>query len=669
MTLIHSAATIGYPDKLMGDKYWHRVNIEPIDGDKLKIRFGFNRSLINEIKAMEGARWNPDGKFWTFKDSTRNWFQLAYLAGHNPYAWYDRELLPYESKRPLYSHQMHLVRHGITYQYVIWAAEMGLGKSLAAIEVMEYFGYSDALYVGPNSALASFLVELDEWESKIRPHCVTYDGLKRLIASWRGSAKPPRLVLLDESSRVKNPTAQRSQAALQLTEAIRQEHGDKGVVIEMTGTPAPKSPADYFFQCEVAMPGFIKEGTYAKFKARLCVINMRESITGGMYPHLVTWKDSVDKCNTCGELRTHDNHISNGMVDSTLYHEFVPGTNEVALLYERMKGLVEVKFKKDCLKELPDKTYREIILKPTQSILNAARLISKTAATTISGLTLLRELSDGFQYQDIPTGVRTCDCCYGCKEIEQHIPIVDSDKLSAALDELIMRAETVQGIVLTSPDGLPIPEHLLLPELYSLEMVSCWKCGGEGTIPAYTREAAQVSCPKDEALKDILESHDDDGRLVVYGGFTGTIDRITDLVERMGWQWIRVDGRGWKAAPDIGLRSAPEMLRLFQRGQAYHPRVCFIGQPSSAGMGLTLTASSEIVYFSNDFNGESRAQSEDRCHRPGMDLNKGCTITDLIHLPSDKLILDNLKAKRRLELMSLGQYTEALLHFSEARKV
>ena len=86
-------------------------------------------------------------------------------------------------------------------------------------------------------------------------------------------------------------------------------------------------------------------------------------------------------------------------------------------------------------------------------------------------------------------------------------------------------------------------------------------------------------------------------------------------------------------------------------------------------MGLTLTASSEIVYFSNDFNGESRAQSEDRCHRPGMDLNKGCTITDLIHLPSDKLILDNLKAKRRLELMSLGQYTEALLHFSEARKV
>ena len=57
-----------------------------------------------------------------------------------------------------------------------------------------------------------------------------------------------------------------------------------------------------------------------------------------------------------------------------------------------------------------------------------------------------------------------------------------------------------------------------------------------------------------------------------------------------------------------------------------------VGQADSAGTGLTLTASNEIVYYSNSFNGEARMQSMHRIHRPGMDINKGALITDLIHL-------------------------------------
>ena len=78
-------------------------------------------------------------------------------------------------------------------------------------------------------------------------------------------------------------------------------------------------------------------------------------------------------------------------------------------------------------------------------------------------------------------------------------------------------------------------------------------------------------------------------------------------------------------------------------------------------MGLTLTASPSIVYFSNDFNAESRIQSEDRIHRPGMDVNRGATIYDLIHLPTDRTVLDNLRAKRVLQDMTLGSLNEALL--------
>ena len=116
------------------------------------------------------------------------------------------------------------------------------------------------------------------------------------------------------------------------------------------------------------------------------------------------------------------------------------------------------------------------------------------------------------------------------------------------------------------------------------------------------------------------------------------------------WEWIRVDGRGW-ASSIVG--DAKELLLHFQGKE--HRRIVFIGQPSAAGMGLTLTASPTIVYYSNDFNAESRVQSEDRIHRLGMDENRGATIIDLIHLPSDELVLNNLKQKKKLQAMTMGE--------------
>jgi hypothetical protein len=74
-------------------------------------------------------------------------------------------------------------------------------------------------------------------------------------------------------------------------------------------------------------------------------------------------------------------------------------------------------------------------------------------------------------------------------------------------------------------------------------------------------------------------------------------------------------------------------------------------------MGLTLTASPSIVYYSNDFNSEARTQSEDRIHRPGC---TGTNIIDLIHLPTDLRVLENLKAKRTLEKMTLGDIGDAI---------
>ena len=192
-------------------------------------------------------------------------------------------------------------------------------------------------------------LEFEKWGLKVEPRLMTYDGLRKLMLS--GYDGPlPQFVCFDESSKLKSQSSQRSQAADILTEKMREAY-PVVYIVEMSGSPAPKSPVDWYHQCEVAEPGFIREGTVWKFKERLCLVTMQTGHDGREYPQLKTWFDDERKCKVCGDYQdAHD------MVYSD--HPWQPSQNEVAHLYTRLNGLVLVKFKKDCLKDLPDKQYR-----------------------------------------------------------------------------------------------------------------------------------------------------------------------------------------------------------------------------------------------------------------------------------------------------------------------
>jgi SNF2 family DNA or RNA helicase len=167
-------------------------------------------------------------------------------------------------------------------------------------------------------------------------------------------------------------------------------------------------------------------------------------------------------------------------------------------------------------------------------------------------------------------------------------------------------------------------------------------------------EIHRVDTPKDQALRDILEdfTNNDKTRIVIYAGFTESVDRIVNLCIDAGWGVIRVDGRGWHAmTPGIEASQAQ-----FQDKDLDKP-IAFVGNALSGGMAVTLTASDTIVYYSNSFDGTARMQSEDRIHRIGT---KGANIVDLLHLPTDKQVLDNLSNKRDLQAVTLGDIGEAL---------
>jgi len=77
------------------------------------------------------------------------------------------------------------------------------------------------------------------------------------------------------------------------------------------------------------------------------------------------------------------------------------------------------------------------------------------------------------------------------------------------------------------------------------------------------------------------------------------------------------------------------------------PSMFFVGNPQSAGMGLTLTQASLAIYYSNDYSLERRIQSEDRIHRIGQKLT--ARYIDLVSQDTvDEKIIAALKSKKNL---------------------
>ena len=143
------------------------------------------------------------------------------------------------------------------------------------------------------------------------------------------------------------------------------------------------------------------------------------------------------------------------------------------------------------------------------------------------------------------------------------------------------------------------------------------------------------------------------------------------MAHKSGWSTLRVDGRGYQGQSSSGeLLDATELLMAMDYSYKYknnlldkHPRVCFIGHPQAGGYALTLTASPTALFYSNSFDGTGRMQAIERGHRIGMNINKGYRIIDIIHLPTDQLVLDNLEKKIRLQDISMGKIEEALEKF------
>lgn len=128
-----------------------------------------------------------------------------------------------------------------------------------------------------------------------------------------------------------------------------------------------------------------------------------------------------------------------------------------------------------------------------------------------------------------------------------------------------------------------------------------------GHVTDDERTTRRVSTAKLEALEDIIDSVTADGeKLVIMARFTAELDDIEDLLDRKRIQHAVIRG---------GTAAREDEIFRFQ-----HDPACrvFVGQIAAAGLGLTLTASHTMCFYSLDYSMSNFEQAKARIHRVGQ---------------------------------------------------
>lgn len=148
----------------------------------------------------------------------------------------------------------------------------------------------------------------------------------------------------------------------------------------------------------------------------------------------------------------------------------------------------------------------------------------------------------------------------------------------------------------------------------------------------------------DELLAIVEET---DGKMIIWATYRHDIDAIKIALQK--------DYGMESVGTYYGDTEEDERQRVVAEFQDPESKLrFFVGNPSTGGYGLTLTAANVVVYYSNSFDLEKRLQSEDRAHRIGQ--TKNVTYIDLIAVKTiDEKIVKALRDKIDISTQVLGE--------------
>ena len=179
----------------------------------------------------------------------------------------------------------------------------------------------------------------------------------------------------------------------------------------------------------------------------------------------------------------------------------------------------------------------------------------------------------------------------------------------------------------------------VLTQLMRLHQIVC------GFIKLDNDEIQELPNNRIQELLNVIEEAN--GKIIIWATYRHDIEKIQLALQKL----YGMDSVGTY----YGQTHADVRQEVIERFQDPDDKMrFFIGNPSTGGYGITLTAANTVIYYSNSFDLEKRLQSEDRAHRIGQ--KKNVTYVDLIASGTiDEKIVKALRDKIDIATQVLGE--------------
>lgn len=182
--------------------------------------------------------------------------------------------------------------------------------------------------------------------------------------------------------------------------------------------------------------------------------------------------------------------------------------------------------------------------------------------------------------------------CLDLPEVTEEVyPVILEDKAQKQYQELMKESYTeLEGEDVSAPN--------VLTKLLRLSQLT------GGYLTDDVGNCSAVSTAKLDALSDIMDSALAGGKkLVVIARFTAEMDAIEEMMRKKKAKYSVIRG---------GVKDRDVQIQKFQNDPE---TIIFLGQVQAAGLGITLTAASTMVFYSMDYSMSNFDQCKSRIHR------------------------------------------------------
>ena len=198
---------------------------------------------------------------------------------------------------------------------------------------------------------------------------------------------------------------------------------------------------------------------------------------------------------------------------------------------------------------------------------------------------------------------------------------------------------TMTKAAIAEHEGKIMSSMHALTTLMRLHQITC------GHMTADDKTIIDIENNRMNELMSLLE--ETSGKVIIWANYVHDIENIVKSLKKAYGDDSTVEYYG---KVDSTLRQ--DNIAQFQ--QKNGPTRYFVGNPQTGGYGITLTAASTVIYYSNSYDLEKRLQSEDRAHRIGQTIS--VTYVDLIAEGTiDERIVKSLRSKINIANEIMGE--------------